>query len=299
MNSGFRATAPGFDVPAGTTDCHTHIVGAPGRYPFAPNRSYATIPATVDDYRQVMAATGIGRAVVVQPSFYGTDNRCTIDALAGFGGAARGVAVVEPEISDGELDRLHEAGFRGLRVNLHTVRSDSDASADRMVRHFDARVRRLGWHIQLFVTPENLPALARAQGDVSCPFVIDHFGMLRPELIVQEPMRSYLGALEAILDGGGWVKLSGLYRVADDPLAPSLADLARRLRARAPDRVVWASDWPHTPPHGHSVSDESPLPYRDIDTGSLLAPVASWFPDAATQRKVLVENPARLYDFPE
>lgn len=298
MTSGFRATAPGFAVPAGTTDCHMHIVGTPDRYPFARNRSYATIPADVEDYRKVMAATGIGRAVVIQPSFYGTDNRCTIDALAEFGGAARGVAVVEPEISDDELDRLHGAGFRGLRVNLHTLRSDADEPVDAQIRHFDRRVRRLGWHIQLFITPANLPAVAQAQGQVSCPLVIDHFGMLRPELTVQEPMRSYLAALEAILDGGGWVKLSGLYRVADDPMAPSLADLAGRLHDRAPDRVVWASDWPHTPPHGHSRSDDAPLPYRDIDTGAQLAPVAAWFPDAETRRRVLVDNPARLYDFP-
>ena len=88
MSTGFRATAPRFDAPAGTTDCHMHIVGAPDRYPFARNRSYATVPAGVADYRKVMAATGIGRAVVIQPSFYGTDNRCTIDALEDFGGAA-------------------------------------------------------------------------------------------------------------------------------------------------------------------------------------------------------------------
>jgi predicted TIM-barrel fold metal-dependent hydrolase len=297
MHSRFRATAPGFDVPANTTDCHMHIVGSPDLYPFVENRSFCTNPATVEDYRKTMAATGIGRAVIIQPSFYGTDSRCTIDALDSFGGCARGVAVVEPDITDGELERLHEAGFRGLRVNMHTLRSDTDEPIDKLVRHFDARVRPLRWHIQLFVAPENLPALAKVQDGISCPLVIDHFGMLRCEMTMQEPMRSCLAALEAILDGGGWVKLSGLYRVADDPMAPSLADLARRLHARAPDRVVWASDWPHTPPHGHSISDDAPLPYRDIDTGSQLAPVAYWFPDSDTQRQVLVENPARLYDF--
>ncbi len=298
MHTGFRATAPAFEVPANTTDCHMHIVGSPDRYPFARNRSFATHPATVEDYRKTMAATGIERAVVVQPSFYGKDSRCTIDALRSFGGCARAVAVVAHDIADGELERLHNAGFRGLRINMHSVQGESDESIGELVRHFDARVRHLGWHLQLFVSPESLPALAKAQDGTSCPFVIDHFGMLRAEMVVRGPMRSCLAALEAILDGGGWVKLSGLYRVADDPMASSLADLACRLHARAPGRVVWASDWPHTPPHGRTIDDDTLLPYRDIDTGSQLTPVALWFPDKNTRRQVLVENPALLYDFP-
>lgn len=294
----FRASAPRFTAPPGSTDCHVHVVGPPERFPFAPGRSYATVEASVADYRQVMAATGIERAVVVQPSFYGTDNRCTVEALAALGDAARGIAVIDPEIPDAELDGLHRAGCRGARVNVaSTAHGDGDALQARIAA-IEARLRGLNWHIQVFTHPEGLPALAALQPRLGAPLVIDHFGLLRPELVEVAPMRGHLQALEAILDAGGWVKLSGLYRVADDFEAPSLAALARRLHERAPDRVVWASDWPHTPSHGGAPADDSdPLPYRDIDTGQLLSPVAGWFADEATRRQVLVENPQRLYGF--
>lgn len=294
----FRATAPRFTPPPGTTDCHMHIVAPPGRFPLAPGRSYATVEAPVADYRKVMRATGIERAVIVQPSFYGTDNRCTVEALAALGDAARGVAVIDPAIPDDELEALHRAGCRGARVNLATSAHGEGESLEVRIGRVEARVRGLGWHVQVFTHPEGLPALAALQPRLAAPLVVDHFGLLRPELVDVEPMRGQLSALEAILEGGGWVKLSGLYRVADDFLAPSLTSLARRLHGRAPDRVVWASDWPHTPPHGRTPTDEGTLlPFRDIDTGQLLSPVAEWFPDENVRRHVLVDNPARLYDF--
>jgi predicted TIM-barrel fold metal-dependent hydrolase len=298
MSAHFRATAPSFTPPVGTTDCHIHIVGRPEQYPFAAGRSYSTIPATVDDYRAVMASLGVSRTVVVQPSFYGTDNRCTVDALRALGEAAHGVAVIDPDISDRDLEALHQAGCRGARLNVGTSPAGADIAVEAMAERIDARVRSLSWHIQIFTMPALLPRFAAVQRRLASPLVIDHFGMLRPELIAVEPMRSQLQALLAILDGGGWVKLSGLYRVADDFLAPSLAALARRLTERAPERTVWGSDWPHTPPHSRMAADQQPLlPFRDIDTGQLLSPAASWFPDEETRRRVLVENPARLYGF--
>lgn len=294
----FRATAPGFAPPPGATDCHMHIVGPPGRFPLAPGRSYATVEASVADYRRVMQATGIERAVIVQPSFYGTDNRCTVEALAALGDAARGVAVIDPAIPDAGLEALNAAGCCGARVNAATSAHGEDESLEARIGRVEARVRDLGWHVQVFSHAESLPALAALQPRLAAPLVVDHFGLLRPELVGVEPMRGQLDALEAILDGGGWVKLSGLYRVADDFLAPSLTALAQRLQARAPDRVVWASDWPHTPPHGRATSDDATLlPFRDIDTGRLLDPVAEWFADEGTLQQLLVENPQRLYGF--
>ncbi len=298
MSSRFRATAPSFKAPAGTADCHMHIVGSPGAHPFAAGRTYATIPATTDDYRAVMASLGVSRTVIVQPSFYGTDNRCTVDAIRALGAAARGVAVIDLDISERDLDALHRAGCRGARINIGSAPPWAENALEAKLARIDARVRGLNWHIQIFTMSALLPQIAAVQSRLSCPLVIDHFGMLRPELLAVEPMRGYLQALLAILDGGGWVKLSGLYRVADDFLAPSLGDLARQLYERAPERAVWGSDWPHTPPHARAIADEQPLlPFRDIDTGQLLSPVAVWFPDEATRRRVLVANPARLYGF--
>ena len=296
MTAAFRATAPGFAAPAGATDCHIHIIGQADDYPFASRRSYATLPATADDYRAVMAATGLHRAVVVQPSFYGTDNRCTLDAVEALGIGARGVAVIDPSLGDDPLKAMDTAGIRGVRVNLASI--EAGEPIERMVRQLDDRVAALGWHIQVFTPPEHLPSLAALNLVLESQLVIDHFGMVRPDMTAVEPMRTYLSALLVIAEGGGWVKLSGLYRVADDPLAPSLAALARRLVSIAPDRVIWGSDWPHTPPHGRMASLAGTLlPFRDIDTGALLAPLASWFPDEAVRRRVLVDNPAALYGF--
>lgn len=298
MTASFRATAPTFIAPPGTTDCHMHIVGSPERYPFAAGRTYATIPASVDDYRAVMKSLGIARTVIVQPSFYGTDNRCTLDAMRALGAAARGVAVIDPDIAERDLEALHEAGCRGARLNIGSALPSAEHALEAKLARLDDRVRNLGWHIQIFTLPALLPQIAAVQGKLRSTLVIDHFGMLRPEHAAVAPMRGYLDALLAILDGGGWVKLSGLYRMADDFFAPSLGALARTLYARAPERAVWGSDWPHTPPHERAVADEQQfLPFRDIDTGALLSPVAQWFPDEATRKRVLVDNPARLYGF--
>lgn len=299
MPSSYLASSPGFVAGPGAVDCHIHIVGPQDRYPFAASRSYAAPPATVQDYVSVAKVLGIDHAVVIQPSFYGTDNSCLLDTLQATDGNWRGVAVVDAGTSDAELEKLHAAGVRGTRLNL--VSSPEFARRDHreLVPEAAALAKELGWHVQIFGRPEVLSDLADMQEKLDVPLVIDHFGFADPALAMSNPLTGPLLALKRICGAGGWVKLSGLYRVADDPDSPDLVRFAKALFDAAPDQLVWGSDWPHTASHGNSGSGAGEVrPYRGLDTGALLKPLANWLPNADDRQRVLVANPARLYDFP-
>lgn len=274
-------------------DCHMHFFGEAARYPFAPRRSYTVPPASSADYRKAIRGTDIARLVIVQPSLYGTDNSCTLDALDELGDMARGVAVIDPEATgDTELATMHERGVRGVRLNLHSVRTGAPP-IETVLPAIDRLLAGSTWHIQIFCAPEMLAALSPLQDGLSRPIVLDHFGLvdpLRPEL--------HIGDLGRLVDNGAWVKLSGSYRISTGPDGPGVVDLARQVHAMAPDRMVWASDWPHTPKHdGGLYSGTEPLPFQKIDTAGLYHAMERWFPDADTRRAILQDNPCRLYDW--
>lgn len=272
-------------------DCHMHVFGDRARFPFAEPRSYTVAPAGVERYWTAMVGTDIARAVVVQPSAYGTDNACTLDALDRLGDAGRGVAVIDADaVTDADLAGLHRRRIRGVRVNLRSVRAAA--------RPIDDVLPKLGrllsgsdWHVQVFCDAGILSELAGLQPDLGVPLVVDHFGSIDPA----HPAPA-LDAMHRLLDGGAWVKLSGSYRISTGPDGDGVADLARTLNERAPDRMVWGSDWPHTPNHSGAVADsETVVPYQPLDTAGLYRAVSDWFPDAATRRAILQDNPCRLY----
>jgi 2-pyrone-4,6-dicarboxylate lactonase len=273
-------TPPKFVPPPGTCDCHLHIVGPPERYPYVPNRSYTPVEAGVEDYRRVAAALRVDHAVVVQPSFYGTDNGCTRDAIFASHGKWRGVAVVEPSIKDSELAELHESGFRGVRINLlfqGGLGMDVLEQIARLIQPF-------GWHVQLLIDGRDLPELAPRLRKLPVPFVVDHMGHMPTSLGVEHPGFQTLLQLSR---EGGWVKLSAPYRISQQPYPyDDVLPFARALVEAAPARMVWGSDWPHP-------AVRVPIP-RD---GDLMDLVPLWIPDAETRRGVLVENPTNLYDF--
>lgn len=272
---------PSFAVPAGACDSHMHIFGPAARFPYAARRGYTPPDCTVADYGRLMATLGLDRVVVVQPSVYDTDNACTLDALAQLGEAARGVAVLDPDVSDAALDALHEAGVRGVRFNL----SFDDGSGLAPLEALARRIARLGWHVQFnarsSILVENVDRLKRLPVEV----VVDHMG----SVVASRGMEQ--AGLRALLDllatGRTWVKLSGAYRTtrAGPPYAEA-APYARALAEAAPDRCVWGSDWPHPGLKG-------PMP----NDGTLLDLLADWVPDTAARRAILVDNPARLYGF--
>lgn len=272
-------------------DCHMHIFGEQARYPFAEPRSYTVPPAGVDDYWRTVAGTDICRVVVVQPSAYATDNRCTLDALDAFGDAARGVAVIDPDrTADGDLAALNDRRVRGVRVNLRSVRAAA-APVEAVLPRLDRLLAGSGWHIQVFCDPETLSAVAPIQANLKVPLVLDHFGSIDP----LGPAR-HVEDLRRLVDGGAWVKLSGSYRISTGPDGDGVADLARTVHAMAPDRMVWASDWPHTPKHaGATARSDAVVPYQRLDTAGLYRAVTDWFPDPIERAAILQHNPCRLY----
>ncbi|WP_420404500.1 amidohydrolase family protein [Nisaea sp.] len=275
-------------------DCHIHIIGDGQTYPLDPKRRYTPAPASVEDYWAALADTPVSRAVIVQPSFYGTDNSCLIDALRAMGDRARGVAVLDPgQIDDRMLEDLHSAGIRGLRLNMLSVRS-GERPLEESLGEVDAALAGSGWHIQVFCDPGSYAFLAEQQRKLSCALVLDHFGFLAPGAAADERA----GLLRLIGDGA-WIKLSGVDRLTRGADAGWFRDLASEIADTAPRRIVWGSDWPHTPLHTDATMDAGvPSPPRSPGTAQLFRSAESWFEDASARRRFLWENPAALYDFP-
>jgi D-galactarolactone isomerase len=276
------AASPRLKAPPGTCDTHLHIYGPPERYPAAPTAAAPPPVAPLEDYRGVMARLGIERAVVVQPSAYGTDNRCTMDAVRALGAAARAVVVVPPQIADAELERLTRGGARGLRFHMFA----GGVLPWDVLETMAARVRSVGWHVQLQFDgrqmAERLAMLQRLPGDL----VIDHTGKFIEPVAPADPA---FKALLRLIDGGRcWVKLSEPYATskAGPPDYADVGALARALIAAAPERMLWATNWPHP---GHQA--------KRLDEAMLLDTLLHWCDDEAVRRRILVDNPAALYGF--
>jgi predicted TIM-barrel fold metal-dependent hydrolase len=280
--------------PPGACDCHVHVIGPKATFPLASERTYTPIDAPRADLEAMLARLGLDRVVLVQPSIYGIDNACMMDAIDALGHRARGVAVLAPNTDGSVLDDLHRRGVRGLRVN---IASSASRGIDVVRRDFEAAAAlcvRNGWHLQTFAATETLVALASTIETLSVPLVVDHFGLVKPGEEGGTPAQTLLRLLGR---GKIWIKLSGTYRIADDPADPRIVPLARRFADANAERVVWGSDWPHTPPHTRKQTvDDGEMPFQDIDTRGLLDFTRTCF-DAATLQRLLVDNPAKLYDF--
>ncbi len=272
---------PALKAPAGSTDCHFHIFGPHARYPLSPGRSYTPPEALIEQYQVLAATLGIERMVVVQPSIYGTDNRCTLDAVAAFGKErARAVVVIDEQATPQMLREMHEAGARGARFNAVSGNGTPLVQLQTLAR----RIAPLGWHIQLYVHGEQLLELAPALSGLGVPVVIDHMGGVSTGKGVNHPE---FRALLRLLEGGrAWAKLCG-YRssAAGHPFA-DVAPMAEALIAAAPERCVWGTDWPH-PSYMRTMPDD----------GDLLDLLGAWAPGARLQRRILAENPVTLYGF--
>jgi predicted TIM-barrel fold metal-dependent hydrolase len=257
------------------------VFGPQDKYPYLPDASYISPEATTCDYVNMLSSIGCSRAVLVQPSVYGTDNRCMLDAMASGLFDFRGVAVVEPSIGDAELQAMHRTGVRGIRIN---VASETSGLALVDAPALAARIKHMGWHLQFFVNLDRTPGFHDCIARLPVPCVIDHFGHFPvTNDLASEGAQALLKLAQ--LDHA-WFKLGGGYRVSRQPAPfPEVAPLARALVAAAPTRCVWGSDWPHP-----AVER---MPY-DAD---LIDALALWVPDAALRDQVLADNPARLYGF--
>jgi predicted TIM-barrel fold metal-dependent hydrolase len=269
-------------APPGSCDCHIHIFGPRRRFPLAADLAYTPAEATVEDYLQVRRRLGIERTVVIQPSAYGTDNACTLEAIARLLPNARGIAVVDPTVSDTELERLHGAGIRGLRFSLVVKNALRPALLDMMAQ----RIRPFGWHVQFRSTHRDLPDLEPQLLRLPVDVCIDHLGSIPPGEPLSHPAWQ---ALFRLLDRGHcWVKLSAPYQLSRMP-GPGYADYVPQVSAlvkAAPHRLVWGTNWPH------------PLVDVKPDEADLLDSLGEWVPEDSLRRAILVENPAALYGFP-
>ncbi|MYZ44238.1 amidohydrolase [Achromobacter sp. KS-M25] len=282
-------------MPEGTCDCHVHIVGSLTDYPMLADRHYTPGPASVDDLRAHMGAVGATRAVIVQPSIYGSDNRCMLDAMARMNGAARGVAVVERDIDDEALSTLHEQGVRGLRINLESVGASDPHAIGQALQHWGARIAPLGWHIQIYSGLDAMAAAAANLPPLDVPIVLDHFAMIPASTSPDDPRAKAIIALVA--SGRAYVKLSASYRVdTDSRHADGVRKLAHAFADANDARILWASDWPHTNREpGRRATEVSA--YRQIGAARLSEEVRDWFSDGHVLQALLVANPARLYGF--
>ena len=273
---------PATAVPAGACDCHIHAYDA--RYPVAAGAKLSPPDATMPQYREIQARLGTQRAVLVTPSTYGADNRPMLDALAQLGEQARGVAVIDGSESDAQLQAMHEAGVRGIRLNL-SLGVTSSAS---QIAPLAQRIAPMGWHLQLLMAPDRLAELAPLLSDLPVPLVFDHMARLAPSHAHAHPGHALV--LRLLERRRAWIKLSGGYIVSPRHTIedPALDALARSYLDANPDRVVWGSDWPHA----SATAGMQPLP----DDARQLDRLAEWSgPERLYQ--VLVRNPAALYGF--
>jgi len=273
--------APRFAVPAGACDCHAHVIGPPEIYTYVPERSYTPPTATLEAYQSLHRILGIERAVIVQPSVHGTDNQVTLDAIAGYGANARGVAVVDAAVDDGELVRLNDGGIRGLRLNVLFGGGVGMHALEPLAE----RIAAMGWHIQLLLDARDLVELAPRLRRLPVPAVVDHMGHMNVANGIDHP--GFQTLIDLVRDGVCWVKLSGNYRItAEGPPFSDVIPFARALIEAGPERMVWGTDWPHP-----ALNDFMP------NDGDLLDALDEYAPDSDLKRAILVDNPAQLYGF--
>jgi D-galactarolactone isomerase len=266
-------------VPPDACDCHVHVFEE--GFAVAPTAVSKPPIAPLADYRDVQRALGLTRAVIVQPTAYGFDNTCTLDAVAALGSAARGVVVIAPDTPAAELQRLHDRGVRGVRYMM----LPGGALGWDGLETTAASIAPLDWHIDLQIDGRRFPEYEERLLALPCRLVVDHNGkFLTPVAPTEESFQSLLRLLAA---GRCWVKLSAPYETSrtGPPGYDDVSLLARTLVKANPQRCLWACNWPHL--------NTVPLPSNSAMLDMLLA----WAPDDATRRQILVDNPAQLYGF--
>jgi D-galactarolactone isomerase len=272
---------PRLKAPPGTCDTHMHFYDQ--RYPRAPTAKILHGDALVPDYLVLRERLGIERTVVVQPTAYGTDNSCTLDAMAQIGSSARGIAVVDQTVTDQELERLTKLGIRGIRFFM----LPGGALPWEILEMMAARVGAFGWHVQLQLDGRTLPDRESLLQRLPGTLVIDHVGKFLEPVSVDDPAFAVLKRL--VENGRTWIKLSAPYEVSKvgPPNYDDVGALAKVLVKLAPERMVWATNWPHPMKHGADKPDDA----------ALLDMLLDWVPDDGVRKRVLVDNPAKLYGY--
>ncbi len=296
MILGVEHDKPVFLAPPLSCDCHTHIFGPVNRFPLALSRTYTPDDASIENLLELHKLLGIERVVIVHPSPYGSDNSCTVDAVKKIGNSARGVAVIDRGTSEKQLNEMHESGIRGVRINLETSGIQDPAFAEKTLADTAKQIASLGWHIQIF---SNLAVIASLQDSIRAldiPIVIDHFGGAKAALgTTQKNFETILGLVQ---EKKVWVKLSAPYRISTESDFADASALAKELISANENQMLWGSDWPHPGGlPGKPRRIDTIEPFRPINDGRILNLFASWVDSPSILKKILVDNPEKLYDF--
>jgi predicted TIM-barrel fold metal-dependent hydrolase len=280
---------PAFRAPPRACDSHFHVFGPAGKYPASGDLRYAPPLAPLEDYRVLARHLGIERFVFVQPSAYGRDNACMLDAMRAVGPQlCRGIVDIDENAPDSEFARLDAIGVRGVRINTSPVKKPEAGYADALlprIRRLDARCAEFGWHLD-FLNPGWLTSeLMDCFRALKVNFTLAHMGMYPARDGAGQPGFQQLLDLLRQSDGRAYVKFTGTYRISTAPGFADVTPMARALIETAPGQIVWGSDYPHL-----SFADR-------VGSVALFNLLADWAPEEATRRAILVDNPRRLYGF--
>ena len=282
----FDPRKPKITLPALACDTHAHILGPIAKYAYSPARVYTPPDCLLGDYQKMLATLGVTRAVLVQPSVYGSDNTVMLEAMRAGGDAFRGVAVVDDNVTDAELARLNAAGVRGVRVNIVDVKDRKPGTMPMAeLTAMAKRIAPLGWHMEFLAHCDEFPDLDRSFADFPVDIVLGHLGYMKTDLGVANG--GFQALLRLMTMGKAWVKFTGPYRISPQALPHADTNaLAHALVAANAERLLWGTDWPH-------VMVKNAMP----NDGDLCDLLSAWIPDAVTSEQVLVKNPAKLYGF--
>jgi predicted TIM-barrel fold metal-dependent hydrolase len=271
---------PKFKLPDGATDAHCHVFGPGAVFPYAPNRKYTPEDAPKETLRALHDHLGVSRAVIVQASCHGIDNRAMMDCLASDPKRYRGVAIVDDNFGDKQYDELHAGGVRGVRFNF--VRHLGGAPDMGVFNRVMDRIKGRGWHVVLHLDAGSIEPLSDLIKSLPLPFVIDHMGRVpAKDGVAQAPLKRLL---ELAKRDNAWIKVCGSERI-DMPPYDKAVPIAHEIIETVPDRVLWGTDFPH------------PNSTHDADEADLVDLVPQIAPDPKRQQALLVDNPARLYGF--
>jgi predicted TIM-barrel fold metal-dependent hydrolase len=273
-------------MPPRACDTHAHIMGPKAKYAYSPARIYTPPDCLLADYLHMLDMLGVERAVLVQPSVYGTDNTVMLEAMKAAGNRLRGVAVIDEDISGDELKALDAVGVRGIRVNIVDVKDRKPGTLPMdTLRGLGERIAPLGWHLELLMHADEFPDLDETFADFPVDIVLGHLGYMTQGAPLDHP--GFQALLRLMKAGRAWVKLTGPYRITSERLPyPPTVPFAHALMEANRERVLWGTDWPHVMLKGLMPND-----------GELADVLASWIPDIAARQQVLVKNPEKLYRF--
>lgn len=279
---------PAFTAPPLSCDCHFHVFGPAERYAYGTDLRYPPPLAPLAEYLALARRLGMERFVFVQPSAYGRDNACMLDAMREVGANCRGIVDIDENIPDAQLEQLHSAGARGVRINVSPVKLPEAGFAAKLlprIERLDARCAEIGWQLDFLLPGWLTGELMGVLRKLKVEFTLAHMGMFLARDGVHQPgFRELIGLLRAG-EGRCWVKLTGVYRMSAAPGFADAAPMARALIETAPERIIWGSDYPHL-----SFADK-------VGSVELFNLLGQWAPDEAVRRKILVENPQRLFRF--